>query len=158
MGLSSQQWLAAAATRAISPENLFSARSTAACLRASWSTNQKPALWRVSAYFGPGFPRPTTHRMADISHSSNEKRRHKRPPSRLRSAPLARGPAGHSLSPDSCSPLALGTSTGGASSSAASSSTEPRMTSMVTTMGSFSSSRCSLPTRLTPAGITTCDR
>src|SRR5437879_3311643 len=33
----------------------------------SASASQKPALWRVAAYSGPGFPRPTTARRDQLS-------------------------------------------------------------------------------------------
>src|SRR5918999_1014173 len=56
-GFSSHRSLAG--TRAISPENRDSLRKDAPVVRATSSTHQKPALWRVASYFLPGLPRPT---------------------------------------------------------------------------------------------------
>src|SRR5436853_4650109 len=46
-------------TRATSPWKRDSGRRAARVRRASSSTSQKPALWRVASYFLPGLPRPT---------------------------------------------------------------------------------------------------
>src|SRR4026209_2279644 len=58
IGLSSVTSLPDSCVRQISPWNLVWLRKRAPAFAASASTNQKPALWRVSRCSGPGLPRP----------------------------------------------------------------------------------------------------
>ena len=59
-GISSRSRVAAWPTSASSPWSLGCWRKEPPSSAASRSTAMKPTLWRVSKYFGPGLPRPTT--------------------------------------------------------------------------------------------------
>src|SRR5471032_1129453 len=52
-------------------------------LLASLSTSQKPALWRVCSYSGPGLPRPTIRRMGICTFSSKKNPRLQKAPARV---------------------------------------------------------------------------
>jgi len=58
-GLSSQTVCPCTVVRAAMPCQALSCTSETRSESASASIHQKPALWRVSVYSGPGFPRPT---------------------------------------------------------------------------------------------------
>ena len=60
VGFSKRMRWPAIVISAVSPLQLaLAARTLPPCSRASTSTNQKPALWRVASYSAPGLPRPT---------------------------------------------------------------------------------------------------
>src|SRR5690606_5035482 len=52
--------------RATQAKNGFSRVKVARRSSAKWSASQKPALWRVASYSGPGLPSPTMRRMGAV--------------------------------------------------------------------------------------------